>query len=31
MKTMLRIGLILIGVLTIWVACFAKKARPVAD
>ena len=25
MKTMLRIGLILIGVLTIWVACFAKE------
>jgi hypothetical protein len=25
MKTMLRIGLILIGVLTIWVACFARE------
>ncbi|MGC1617776.1 MAG: hypothetical protein WA765_04745 [Candidatus Acidiferrum sp.] len=25
MKTMLRIGLILIGVLTIWVACFASE------
>jgi hypothetical protein len=25
MKTMLRIGLILIGVLTLWVACFAKE------
>lgn len=25
MKTMLRIGLILIGVLTSWVACFASE------
>ena len=25
MKTMLRIGLVLIGVLAIWVACFARE------
>ncbi|MGB2590873.1 MAG: hypothetical protein WAJ96_09495, partial [Candidatus Acidiferrum sp.] len=28
MKTMLRIGLILIGLLTFWLTCFAKSGAP---